>query len=381
MGISDKIIVMHVVECAGGVERYLYDLLKYIDHDKIENILVCSQKYTICKFKALVNCVEQININHGMCCQDINTVFKIRELIHKYRPDIIYAHSSKAGALARIANIGMKVKCIYNPHGWAFNMQVSKSMQIIYANIEKILAVLCNRIVCISDSEKKAALQYKICTENKLCVIYNGIDLDEHKLGCNKSFDRGTVGIPRDAFVIGCVGRLTRQKAPDVFIKTAKLVLERIPNSHFLMVGCGEMEEEIRLYAMKNGFDRKLHITGWVNNPLDYIDLFDVAVLLSRWEGFGLVIPEYMLCRKPVVATAVDGINNIISDHVNGILVPKDDEKSAFKAIMEIYENHNLKENIISQGTKDVYKMYDIKRVVTEHTKLFGEIYNVTKII
>lgn len=76
--------------------------------------------------------------------------------------------------------------------------------------------------------------------------------------------------IPKDAFVVGMVGRMSPQKAPDVFAKMAKRVRAKVPNAHFIIVGNGNQEAEIRKYAEDNGFSDSLHITGWVDNPMSY---------------------------------------------------------------------------------------------------------------
>lgn len=104
-----------------------------------------------------------------------------------------------------------------------------------------------------------------------------------------------SIWIPEDAYVVGMVGRISPQKAPDVFVKMAKLVKDEIPNAHFVIVGSGNQEAEIRKYAEENKFADSLHITGWVDDPMSYVELFDVACLLSRWEGFGLALPEYFI--------------------------------------------------------------------------------------
>ena len=87
-------------------------------------------------------------------------------------PDIIYAHSSKAGAIVRISNIGLNSQCVYNPHGWAFNMHCSGIKQKIYTIIERMAAPFCKKIICISEAEFQSALQKKICSKNKLRVIF-----------------------------------------------------------------------------------------------------------------------------------------------------------------------------------------------------------------
>lgn len=164
--------VMHVAQAPGGVERYLYTLLKYIDKSEYNNILVLSQNYDIQKFKNLATKIEIVEMYREIgFLKEIKAVFNIRKLIKKYHPDVVYIHSSKAGVVARIANLGFKNKCIYNAHGWAFNMKISKSKKKIYTLIEKMLSPLCTNIICISDYEKESAIKEGICRIDKLLSL------------------------------------------------------------------------------------------------------------------------------------------------------------------------------------------------------------------
>lgn len=167
---------------------------------------------------------------------------------------------------------------------------------------------------------------------------------------------------------------MSPQKAPDVFIKMAKKVKDSVPNAHFIIVGNGNQEDEIKTYAEDNGFSDSLHITGWVDNPMSYVELFDVACLLSRWEGFGLALPEYMMAGKPIVASNVDAIPNIIRDGENGLLVKVDDAIGASEAVLRIYQEDGLKDRLVTQGMEDVHNRFNARRVSEEHGKLFEQI-------
>ena len=303
-----KIRILHVVQAAGGVDRYIRMLLKYLDKEEFENIMVCSQDFHKGDYERLADGFEQIKMNRAIGMSDLKSIREVRRRIKKYNPDIVYAHSSKAGAIARVADIGLKNRCVYNPHGWAFNMRCSEKKKMMYTVIEKIAAPFCDKIICISDAEKQSALDKKICKEEKLQVIFNGVDIKAYENGTHGKVTRADLNIPEDAFVVGMVGRISPQKAPDVFVRMAKLVKDEVPNAHFVIVGSGNQEAEVRQYAEDNGFEDSLHITGWVNDPMSYVELFDIACLLSRWEGFGLVLPEYMMAEKPIVATCVDAI-------------------------------------------------------------------------
>ena len=175
---ENKIKILHVAQAAGGVDRYIRMLLKYLDKDKFENILVCSQDFRKEDYEGLADAFEQVEMERAIGKNDLKAIGKVRKLIKKYNPDIVYAHSSKAGAIARVADIGLKNYCVYNPHGWAFNMRCSNKKKTMYAAIEKIAAPFCDKIICISDAEKQSALDKNICKAGKLQVIFNGVDVD-----------------------------------------------------------------------------------------------------------------------------------------------------------------------------------------------------------
>ena len=123
------------------------------------------------------------------------------------------------------------------------------------------------------------------------------------------------------------------------------------------------------------------YITGWTENPIEAMKLFDQAVLLSRWEGFGLVLAEYMTLEKPIVATAVDAIPDLITDYENGLLVEPDSPEKSAAAICEIYENKELKYKLINNGKMRVNAFFDISRVANEHERLIVKIYGRERVI
>lgn len=355
--------VLHVAECIGGVDRYLRCLLKY---STCENIVVLSQLYNLREYNALADYSETMHMSHKVGVGVLKEATILRKKIRKYKPDIVYAHSSIAGAIARMACIGLKVKVIYNPHGWSFNMESNKRR--VYILLERLMAHFCDAIVCISDAEKDSALREKICAEKKLHIIYNGIDIDGYEP------QKIELPIPSNSFVIGMVGRICKQKAPDIFIKMAGEVQKKIKNAYFVIVGDvleGDSEERKEIEDLAKIFGINLWITGWVSDPLAYMERFDVGCLLSRWEGFGLVIPEYMLTRTPIVATKVDAIPYLIQDGRNGLLVGKDDWEDAAQKVVELAENYVRREMLIKNGEKIVRDRFNVCRVSQENETLY----------
>lgn len=366
---AKRIRVLHIAECIGGVDRFLYCLLKYSDRDKFENIMILSQLYEKEVYEKVADYVEIMHMTHGIGLAAIKEAKELRGKIKKYNPDVVYAHSSIAGAITRMACIGLKCKVIYNPHGWSFNMESRKKN--IFIVLEKLMAHFCDAIICISEAEKMSALRENISPDKKLHIIYNGIDIKGYKK------EEVELPIPEDSFVVGMVGRICRQKAPDIFVKMAGEVHKEINNSFFVIVGdvlegCEEERNEIEKLAKECGV--KLFITGWVNNPLAYVSRFNVGCLLSRWEGFGLAIPEYMLAGVPIVATKVDAIPYLIEDGVNGMLVRKDDWHGAADEVVELANYEDKRDELVENGRKTVRERFDARRVSKEYEELYRDL-------
>lgn len=365
--------IVHIAQSAGGVQEYLYMFLKNFDDENYENYLVVSQDYENNKEK-FMDYVKDIYIvpmqREIQLKSDLKSIKEIKKVLKKIKPDIVYLHSSKAGALGRIALLfNFKVKILYNAHGWYFNAQISNKKKKIFALIERILAIKTNKIINISKSEYESALKYKIASKKKMCIIENGIDFTKFKDSDKYRYEtRKKLNIKDNEIVIGVVGRLSEQKDPITMIKAFKEVYEENKNVKMLFVGSGNLEDNIKKFAEDNNILDKVIITGWVDEVEKFIPAFDIAVLPSKWEGFGLVLIEYMACNKPIVASNVGGISNIINDNINGLLVNKSDCKELAKKIVFLINNRQVVKKII-KNNNEYRKQYDIKILADKHIK------------
>lgn len=245
-----------------------------------------------------------------------------------------------------------------------------KLKSLVYLLMEKCLSPLTDKIVCISEAEKESAEKEHIASRNKLELIPNGIDISAVRNAIPRQ--RRELGIPDEAFVVGMIGRLSPQKAPDVFIRAAQLIHESIPRSAFIIVGDGEERESVESFAEANHLN--LYITGWTDTPYAYLKVFDVALLLSRWEGFGLAVVEYMAAEKNVVASRVDAIPTLIEDGTDGLLVEVDNPEDVRDKVLWLY-NHPKEAKIMKEKALDkVIRGYDISRVVEQYTDLLVNI-------
>lgn len=368
--------ILHIVQATGGgVEKYVYTFLKNVDRTKFENHLLYSKLVEFENFLPLLAGVKRLPMRRSIGLSDIKNIFLYRKEIKKIRPDVIYCHSSKAGAVGRLASLGLGIKTVYNAHGWAFNMQCPAIMRYLYLFIEWFLAFFSDRIVCISQYELDCAKRYHIGNEKKLRLIYNGVDISamENDMAASP-LTRERLGIPSDAFVVGMNGRISQQKAPDVFVQMAAMLKKHISKAYFLVVGDGTQRDEmIELFA-RNGLEDCYSITGWVKDTAPYMKLIDVAVLMSRWEGFGLALCDYMVAGVPIVATNVDAIPELVNDGKNGFLVNQDDAGAACSAVLKLYNDPGLRMQFAENGKKIVYEKFDMKRTVSQHEELFDSL-------
>ena len=370
--------IVHIAQSAGGVAEYLYMVLKNFNDSNYENILIVSEDYKeqIERFKPYVNYVYIISMTREIeLKKDIKAIFKVRKVLKQVKPDIVYLHSSKAGAIGRIAlAFNFCAKILYNAHGWYFNAQISEKKKKIFALIEKILAVKTNKIINISKSEYDSALRWKIAPERKMCIIENGIDFSKFQNSDGlRTETRKKYDIKDEEIVIGVVGRLSEQKDPMTMIKAFELLAKEKNNIKLMYVGSGELEEEVIKYAKEKNILEKIMITGWVNNVEKYIPAFDIAVLPSKWEGFGLVLIEYMACNKPIVGTNLGGIADIVKDNENGLLCNPNDYMDLHEKLKFLIDNKELQKYIVKNNI-DYRKKYDIKILVKKYEDLLKEV-------
>lgn len=158
----------------------------------------------------------------------------------------------------------------------------------------------------------------------------------------------------------------------DIFIRAANLIKKRIPQAAFIIVGNEDMTDEIVKYAEEHHL--LLYVTGWTDEPYTYLKTFDVALLLSRWEGFGLAVVEYMAAEKNVVASRTDTLPTLIDDGIDGLLVEVDSPEDACEKVIWLYEHPNEARQMRKAALKKVYEKYSIQRVAQQHLDMFEEL-------
>jgi glycosyltransferase involved in cell wall biosynthesis len=254
---------------------------------------------------------------------DLVSLVRLHAFIRRGRYDVVHTHASKAGVTGRIAAwlAGTPV-VVHTAHGWAFDREEPPLIHAFQVAIERLCAAFCQAIVVVAEADRRRGLALGIGRPAQYALIRSGIELARYRdLSIDRAALRMSLGIPDEAFVVGTVGRLARQKSPldllDAFVRLAA----RRPESHLVMVGDGPLRPEVEAAARQARVEARVHLLGLRHDVPALLRAFDVMALASRWEGLPRVFPQAMAAGLPIVATRVNGAPDAIAHGENGWLV------------------------------------------------------------
>ncbi|WP_284775268.1 glycosyltransferase [Agrobacterium sp. lyk4-40-TYG-31] len=244
----------------------------------------------------------------------------IRE-VKTFRPDIVHAHSTLAGGVCRLISLlpGRFPPVVYCPHGWVFDMETLGVLRHPARWVERLLSPLARSIVAISGYEYDQGLKAGI-SARRMVVIENGISSQLPAAMPAQWTDTRTKVL--------FVGRLDRQKGVDILLRAADRLRDV---ATFRVIGAHVTTRNERTETIPGNVE----LLGW-KSPEDiagHLAVCDVVAMPSRWEGFGLVALEAMRARKPVIASAVGGLQSVVVDGVTGVLFPAGDDRALAAAI------------------------------------------------
>jgi glycosyltransferase involved in cell wall biosynthesis len=267
---------------------------------------------------------------------DLKVVKTVRRYLREFGPfDVIHGHSSKGGAIARLAAVGTGVAAFYTLHGLIMmDPLLPRWKWLFYLTIERGLALRTARIIAVSPEEERAALHLGLGS-SRVTLIPNGIG--NFKL-TSRAEARLAMGVPDDAIVIGFVGRLVEQKAPEVLIEAFATTVKKFPRARLAVVGSGPMEAELRELAERLGVANKIIWLG-ARDARGVLAGFDLFALASRKEGLPYVILEAMSAGLPIVATSSAGVEILVISESNGIVVPPDDANAFAEGLIRLVSN------------------------------------------
>lgn len=300
---------------------------------------------------------------------DIFLIFRIICLLFRMKPDIVHSHSSKAGALFRIAGWLCKVNKIYHtPHCFYFQGKTG-ILRKLYLLVEKILSKITTGIV-VSSNEQHEALVNKLTSPKKFININNAIDFDDYQQLKNITSIKSNLNIPLDSFVVGAIGRLAMQKDWRTYVYAANEVLKTYPNTIFLIVGEGKCRSEITNLIKNLKLDKNLRLIGYKKDIQEIFSIIDILVNTSRWEGLPYVFLEAMKYAKPIIATDTGNATDIIHNKT-GYITPVKDYKAIAGNIALLIENKNLCRDMGERGNDRLIQKYSFEYFISRHEKLY----------
>jgi len=253
--------------------------------------------------------------------QDAIAFCSLWRMLVQEKPAIVHTHTSKAGILGRWAAFFAGVPIIiHTPHGHIFNGYFSPVLTKCFTIAEKISALITDRMVALTNRERDEHLDQGVGTNEKFMTIHSGVELDRFiHLDVDIKAKKRELGIPEDYNVIGTIGRLVTIKGQRYLIEAAKSVIKKIPRTVFIFVGDGDLKGELEEQAQDLGIRKNIIFAGWTSDVAEVIRTFDIFAFPSLNEGMGKALVEVMAACKPVVASKVGGIIDLVKDGVNGI--------------------------------------------------------------
>ena len=356
---NKKTKVLHLVESfGGGVFSFLTDLVNQKDSDYDITIAYGIRKETPENFKDYfnnnVNFIEIKNFTRDINLKkDLKAIKEIKKLVKELNPDIVQMHSSKAGAIGRLAISAKGRKLLYNPHGFSFlKKDESKFKRLLYKILEKFLSLRKCVIVGCSKGEYNEAMKISgncICINNGLNInkIDNVIEnLNSIPKSCNK-------------LRICTVGRIDFAKNPKIFNEIAK----EFPNIEFTWVGEGFLREELT--------SKNITVTGWKEKKevLGLLNENDIFILTSLWEGLPYALLEAMYMEKICIVSNCIGNRDVIKNNENGFICSELEDYK--KTIQNIIDNKINTTKIVKRAKEDVENNYNIDLMAEQYKNLY----------
>jgi len=308
-------------------------------------------------------------------------LFKLYRLMRREKPHIVHTHTATAGLLGRLAaRLAGAPVILHTFHGHVLHGYFGPLRSKALVWMERLLARLSDRIVTVSEGQRRELAGYGIAPLEKITVVPLGFELED-LLACesHRGELRRELGLAAEDKLIGIVARLVPITNHRLFLQAAQVVAEAMPQARFLVVGDGELRGELKAYAHGLGMDGRVLFTGWRRDlPRLYADL-DVVALTSINEGTPVSLIEAMAAGVPVVATAVGGVPDVVADGETGYLVKAGDVKGMAEAIIELLKSPEKAREMGSAGREAVYPKFTVQTLIANVEGLYAELLTVKK--
>jgi glycosyltransferase involved in cell wall biosynthesis len=287
---------------------------------------------------------------------DLVVLLQLIRLIRRERFDIVHTHTAKGGVLGRVAaRLCRTPVVVHTFHSFSFHGVMGPARRRAYLFVERLMRPLTDAFLAVAPQVSREAVQQRVAGPGLVRAVPSAIDIDEIPMEPDLSI-REELEIPAGTPLIGTVGRLDTQKAPLDFVKMAARVAKRFPQACFVMVGDGPLIDAVRKEAARLGVN--IHLTGFRDDAPRIASAFDVFVISSLYEGLGRALTEGMASGRPVVATAVQGVSDLVKPGVTGLLTPAHSPSALAECVVWLLEHPAEAAAMGAQGRAAVLSMF-----------------------
>lgn len=364
----DRILYVHGIAKIGGAERDLLHLLEHIDRNRWEPIVVCPPDGPLIdEVKNLKVQVYPIRLPPWRKIGGIlgipGAVWWLFRIIKDINIKLVHVNDYWWGPIVYMASRMAGVPCV-----------VHIRQEIEPKKVRQYRLNKPHKLIAISEQMRKVAVGAGVDSD-RISVVYSGIDakLVWSSEGAQRVRERYLLSAEQP--VIGTVANLFPRKGYEYLIQALTEINHKKPGVHCLIVGEGDETYRSKLLELvdKNGLEKVVTFAGFQQDVLSYIAAMDVFVLPSVMEGFGIVLLEAMAMGKPVVATTVGGIPEIVEDQATGFLVPPRDSSALAQKIIYLLENPSIREKLGQAGRTRVLDRFSVQHMALQLQDVYGE--------
>ena len=365
----------------GGVAHHVTSLMRGLDQTKYEQELVCgfegagekSMRDDIQAQGVTPILIPQLVGNPRLNVSDALAFGHILRLLRRQRPLILHTHTSKAGLLGRVAArlTGVPI-VVHTFHGLVLKGHYGSLKTNAVQVVERWLAGFSDRLIAVSDQDKKDLLAYRIAPTHKIEVIPLGLELD-HFIDSRRRHGvlHHELGLDPTSRLIGIVGRIAPVKNHRLFFDAMARVLAEHATAHVVVAGDGDLRPEMERYVRELCIADRVAFLGWRHDlPQVYTDL-DVVVISSNNEGTPVSVIEAMAAGRPVVATRVGGLPDVISDGETGYLVAPGNVEQLASAIGSVLRDDKATDRLGRKARESVKDKFAVARLAADIDLLY----------
>jgi glycosyltransferase involved in cell wall biosynthesis len=289
--------------------------------------------------------------------RDLRAVFELFRLMRRERFTIVHTHSSKAGFVGRVAAFLSRTPIVVHTiHGFSWHDYMTPARRSVYVLLERLVRPVTDAFLAVAPQVANEAVAVGVAPASRVSVVPSAVELSTIPDAPDPHV-RDELGVAHDVPLVGTVGRLDFQKAPLDFIRMASHLGKSWPDARFVMVGEGELLDEARAESARLGVD--VHFTGYRSDASRVAAAFDVYVVSSVYEGLGRSLCEALASGRPVVATSVNGVVDVVEPGVTGLLASPRSPRQLAECVSWLLDNPDQAKAMGEAGRERVRRLFD----------------------